>query len=94
MVRVSTFLPDSGCNFDHTRHLTFSDVEFIQGGLLLRIKWAKNLQSPVDSFTIPIYGNADTTICPILALRSYLHSCNTVVANTPLFTFYTAPPAV
>ena len=31
MVRVSTFLPDSGCNFDHTRHLTFSDIEFIKG---------------------------------------------------------------
>ena len=74
MVRVSSLIPYSIGAFDSTRHVTMSDLFRTKSGLTLKIKWAKNVQSLSQGFSVPLQPHIEPDVCPILGLARDLHS--------------------
>ena len=85
MVRVSSMIPYSHGGFDLTRHVTMSDLFRIKSGLSLKIKWAKNVQSHGQGFSVPLQPHVEPDVCPILGLARYLHSGVETNQHAPLF---------
>ena len=86
MARVSTLLPAKADGFDLSRNATVGDLLVNGKGFLLKLKWAKNLQTSRDAYCIPILPNVNEAICPVKALYGYLLQRRFDSKNSPLFT--------
>ena len=71
-LRISNIAPHSNAQFDNTRHLTRSDVEFTKSGMRITLKWSKTMQSrdKVHIITLPLLH--PSPLCPVYALKRAL----------------------
>ena len=70
-LRQSSVAPQSVAAYDHTRHLTASDLSLVPEGLVVHIKWTKTLQRSADATSILLPPTADTSLCPVRAYHLY-----------------------
>ena len=54
--------------FDHTQNLTLGEVFYSAVGIIIRIKWAKNVQLLTNSYFVPLFASSILEICPVLNL--------------------------
>ncbi len=83
-LRGSNLCPQDAGSFDCTRHFTRSDVQVTKEGLVVKLKWAKNMQSALQQTAIPIPRVKQSHMDPTLA---FVRMCNAVQTsnNQPLF---------
>ena len=67
--RMSNIAPTSLLAFDPMRHLTRRDVRFQYPGLHIKLKWAKNLQTPERVHWVKLPEVNDRYLCPVYTLR-------------------------
>ena len=84
LARLSSLVPPHP-PFDATRYPTFGDVAVFEGGLLLTIKFAKNVQDAADSFTVPLLPASDPLICPVQAFQALRSAAFSTAPGAPLF---------
>ena len=63
MLSVSTVLPAEYISFDTTRHVTSDDLQRRTEDYLGIVKWAENLQSSIDTASIPLLYSIDSSLC-------------------------------
>lgn len=69
MLRQSNFCPVSVKKFNKTRHMTRRDVSIDSGGLLIAVKWEKNLQLSTAATEVLIPATFDPIMCPVSAYK-------------------------
>ena len=74
MLRISSLIPSTPALFDHTRHLTSRDVQFVAFGMLVTIRWAKNRQDASQFYRFPVLKNNSDSCCPVKFLQEYIAS--------------------
>ena len=84
LARLSSLLPPTH-PFDHTRYPTMEDVAPGEGGMILRIKFAKTVQDAKDSYSVPILLAQDPRVCPVRALRCLRALFHAAPSSAPLF---------
>lgn len=87
MLRQSNFCPHSIKAFDPTRHMTRGDVHHNHKGLLIRIKWEKNVQLSTAATEVVIPQTTDPYMCPVSAYYEMLRSVPTRSPDQPLIMF-------
>ncbi len=83
-LRGSNLCPQNETEFDHTRHFTRQDVKCQQQGLVLALKWAKNMQTSLQPQYIHIPTITPKHIDPV---HTFKLMCSLVPAlpHQPLF---------
>ena len=82
-LRISDLTSTSYRLFDHIRQLCWQDVEFIQNGAVITLRWAKNLQKVRQSHKVHVPSMPDKNVCPVTAL-SMLHRIESHTKVDPL----------
>ena len=72
--RMSNIAPTALLAFDPLRHLTRQDVRFQYPGLHIKLKWAKNLQTPERVHWVKLPEVSDRHLCPVNTLRELLQA--------------------
>ena len=72
--RMSNIAPTAPRAFDPIRHLTCQDVRFQYPGLHIKLKWAKNLQTPERVHWVKLPEVTDRYLCPVNTLRDLLRA--------------------
>lgn len=85
--RISNLVPRTSVMFDASRHLCRGDILVSNPGLQVIIKWSKTLQSRHSYNTIPIGKLANSVMCPVQAVLSYVHE-TPALPNDPMFIVY------
>ena len=85
MLRISSCLPPTLTTFDSTRHLNLDDILFTEFGMLIHLKWAKNLQNADSAIKVPIVKNKNEFLCPVFNIKNYLVSLCFRQPHQPLF---------
>ena len=80
------FAPPFQRSFDPSRHLLHGDVKFIYPEAHLKLKWAKNIQTPEKVHWIKIPTMSDSLLCPVTALQQVLAYIPSS-PSSPLFAF-------
>ncbi len=83
-LRASNLCPPDHQTFDDTRHFTRSDVTVNQEGIVLALKWAKNLQSTLQPKLVAIPKVDQPIVDPV---STYQRMCSLFPASPeqPLF---------
>ena len=66
--------PPSRVAFEKAKHLQRKDICMCQSGLIVKIKWAKNLNFFDKEFLIPITHIKNSPLCPVLAFTEMIKS--------------------
>ena len=74
LLRISNVAPTSHTKFDSSKQLLRRDVAFAYPGSHIRIKWAKNLQTPERVHIIKLPEVQDPLLCPTKTLKALLHA--------------------
>ena len=69
-LRISNLVPPSKQGFDPTRQLTRGDVSFTDKGVVVFLKWAKNLQKTQQTHVIMLPAMNSPWLCPVHTLYS------------------------
>ena len=82
--RKSNMVPQSPSKFDPDKHLMRKDISVCKSGMIVTIKWSKNIQCSERRLRIPIAAVPGSCLCP---LRAYINMCTMVPAasNSPAF---------
>ena len=83
-LRISNISPHSYREFDPLKHPLRSDIIFRDPGVHMKIKWTKTLQDQRAHHWDQLPKMKDTTVCPVLALYTLLHS-RPLNPDQPLF---------
>ena len=86
-LRISTFFTTAWHGFDVARNLTKADVVLHIDFLSVRIKWAENIKTRAMGFTMPVYANAELSVCPLVYVRNYLAVVGFWSPSDPFFRF-------
>ncbi len=83
-LRASNLCREGGQIFDRTRHFTRADVQVTPQGLIVKLKWAKNMQDGLQPHHIRIPKVEPEYADPV---ASFIKMCRIVPANnnSPLF---------
>ena len=83
-LRISNLVGPTQSSFDPTRQLTKEDVSFVNEGVCIYLKWAKNMQKAQQTQVIMLPSMKSHWLCPVYTLRSLFASqryraCDAVV---------------
>ena len=84
MARKSNLVPDSVAGFDAKKQLTWQDVKFGNGVLLISLKWSKTNQFFEKVHAVPLVAIPGSPLCPVETI-SILHRLTPHRPNDPLF---------
>lgn len=87
LLRQSNFLAATVKSFDPFRQLTTSDVNLVEGGLLIAIKWEKNHQSG-GSNTVILPDTNHSYLSPVRAYQQMLAGSPNRRSSDPLICFH------
>ncbi len=92
-LRASNLCPEKADKFDNTRHFCRSDVQILDTGLKIKLKWAKNMQHSLQPLTVPIIAVPGEIIDPLQAYKNMIKEipCH---HNQPLFMLNNHEPLV
>lgn len=65
LLRQSNFLAKSVRKFDSSRQLTRGDVSICKKGLLIVIRWEKNMQCSLRSSSVLLPRTSTSSLCPV-----------------------------
>ena len=84
MSRKSNMVPNSVADFNPHKQLLRQDVNFLQGALVVFVKWSKTNQFGARLLKIPLAAIPGSILCPV---KAYSHMLDLVPAsdNEPLF---------
>ena len=85
--RKSNLLVPSSLQFDPSKHLLTSDVQFSQTGVVLSVRWSKTIQYRQKTLYIPLPRICDSPFCPSAALLLCVSSLPKGDKPTPLFSY-------
>ena len=88
-LRISNIAPHSLKEYDATRHLTPSDVNFSKNFMSLSLKWSKTNQFRDKIQTITLPRLRHSILCPVKALKAAMKIYNPGPSE-PLFQIYSA----
>ena len=90
-LRASNICQQKNHSFDSSRHFTRSDVKITKSGLVLQLKWAKNMQCSLQPKNISIPSVKDESVDPAATFK---RMCSLVPAgpNSPLFMLHHNQP--
>lgn len=77
--RLSNLLPKNPSSYDHTIHLSRSDILVAQDGILVKLKWSKTIQFRERVHIIPVTHLPNSVLCPKSAV---LHMVSLSPANS------------
>ena len=86
-LRQSEVAPPSIKAMDCTRHPTRGDVTQHNRGILITVKWAKNMQNYTQHKVVHLGRAAKTKYCVVAAIERHLQQCPTEEQLQPLFVF-------
>lgn len=85
--RKSNLLIPSPDTFDPVRHLCVSDVNFLQSGAVLRVRWSKVIQFQERVLDIPLPRISNSVFCPSSALLGMSLEFPAPSSPAPLFQY-------
>ena len=74
-LRISKLVPPTEITFDINKHLVMRDVQLLSDGLLVHLKWTKNLQRSDQFHVVKVPRLSDRlAMCPVMAYLKRKHS--------------------
>ena len=72
LLRISNIAPLSAQNLDVTRNTLLQDIRICINSMLIKIKWAKNLQVGAETLTLPL--TTHKVFCPVTSWSEYVNN--------------------
>ena len=72
LLRISNIVPESDACIDKSRDTLLGDLQIKNDSLLVKIKWAKNMQTGSDMLTLP--STRQISLCPVQTWNYYFNS--------------------
>ena len=87
LLRISSVTVPSKGDWDPTKILTRGDIRFVSKGCILSFRHTKTIQFQERTFEAVIPQLPDTTYCPALSLRSFLHRAGNLPDTAPALAY-------
>ena len=71
LLRISNMAPESAQELDLTRNTLLQDIEVVNQTLVVKVKWAKNLQVGAETLSLP--KTKHSFLCPVQSWLQYVH---------------------